>query len=73
MVVLRGVGWVSAGDIVNEVDVQEGFDNIPQTLQRLSSSLMPIPLCRALPRESREPPRSRVARGPFESQTADGH
>jgi NADPH-dependent curcumin reductase CurA len=29
------VGWVSAGDIVYEVDVQEGFDNIPQTLQRL--------------------------------------
>ena len=29
------VGWVSAGDIGYEVDVQEGFDNIPQTLQRL--------------------------------------
>ena len=29
------VGWVSAGDIVYEVDVQEGFDNIPKTLQRL--------------------------------------
>ena len=29
------VGWVSAGDIVYEVDVQEGFDNIPQTPQRL--------------------------------------
>ena len=29
------VGWVSAGDIVYEVDVQEGFDNIPSTLQRL--------------------------------------
>jgi hypothetical protein len=24
------VGWVSAGDIVYEVDVQEGFDNIPK-------------------------------------------
>ncbi len=29
------VSWVSAGDIVYEVDVQEGFDNIPKTLQRL--------------------------------------
>ena len=29
------VGWVTAGDIVYEVDVQEGFDNIPKTLQRL--------------------------------------
>ena len=29
------VGWVSAGDIVYEVDIQEGFDNIPSTLQRL--------------------------------------
>ena len=29
------VDWVTAGDIVYEVDVQEGFDNIPKTLQRL--------------------------------------
>ncbi len=29
------IGWVSAGEIVYEVDVQEGFDNIPSTLQRL--------------------------------------
>ena len=29
------IGWVSAGDIVYEVDIQEGFENIPTTLQRL--------------------------------------
>jgi NADPH-dependent curcumin reductase CurA len=27
--------WVEAGDIIYQVDVQEGFDNIPMTLQRL--------------------------------------
>lgn len=29
------IGWVSAGDIVYGVDIQEGFENIPSTLQRL--------------------------------------
>ena len=29
------IGWVSAGDIVYEVDIQEGFENIPSTLKRL--------------------------------------
>lgn len=29
------MGWVAAGDITYQVDVQEGFDNIPRTLQRL--------------------------------------
>lgn len=27
--------WVQSGEIVNQVDVQEGFDNIPDTLNRL--------------------------------------
>jgi NADPH-dependent curcumin reductase CurA len=27
--------WVSTGEIVYEVDIQEGFENIPSTLQRL--------------------------------------
>ena len=27
--------WVSAGELKYQVDVQEGFDNIPDTLQRL--------------------------------------
>jgi NADPH-dependent curcumin reductase CurA len=29
------VGWVTSGDIVYEVDIQEGFENIPSTLSRL--------------------------------------
>lgn len=29
------VKWVQSGEIVNQVDVQEGFDNIPDTLNRL--------------------------------------
>ena len=29
------VGWVQAGKLHYEVDVQEGFENIPATLQRL--------------------------------------
>ena len=29
------LGWVSSGDMKYQVDVQEGFDNIPDTLQRL--------------------------------------
>ena len=29
------IGWVSSGEIKYQVDVQEGFDNIPATLQRL--------------------------------------
>ena len=29
------MGWVSSGELKYRVDVQEGFDNIPQTLQRL--------------------------------------
>ena len=29
------LGWVGAGKLAYEVDVQEGFDNIPKTLQRL--------------------------------------
>ena len=29
------MGWVAAGDIVYQVDMQEGFENIPNTLQRL--------------------------------------
>ena len=28
-------GWVGSGDLKYQVDVQEGFDNIPDTLQRL--------------------------------------
>jgi hypothetical protein len=27
--------WVLSGDLVYQVDLQEGFDNIPATLQRL--------------------------------------
>ena len=27
--------WISNGDLIYEVDVQQGFDNIPDTLQRL--------------------------------------
>ena len=29
------IGWVGAGEIQDQGDVQEGFDNIPATLQRL--------------------------------------
>ena len=29
------LGWVGAGELAYEVDVQEGFENIPKTLQRL--------------------------------------
>ena len=29
------MAWVSSGDLVYQVDLQEGFDNIPATLQRL--------------------------------------
>ena len=29
------IGWVGSGEIQYQVDVQEGFDNIPATLQRL--------------------------------------
>ena len=29
------LGWVQRGEIVNQVDVQEGFQNIPDTLNRL--------------------------------------
>jgi NADPH-dependent curcumin reductase CurA len=29
------LGWVRAGEIVHEEDVQQGFENIPATLNRL--------------------------------------
>lgn len=29
------LAWVKSGELVNQVDVQEGFDNIPDTLNRL--------------------------------------
>ncbi len=29
------MAWVAAGDIINQVDLKEGFENIPSTLQRL--------------------------------------
>ena len=29
------LGWVQRGELVNQVDVQQGFDNIPDTLNRL--------------------------------------
>jgi NADPH-dependent curcumin reductase CurA len=29
------LGWIAAGELKFQVDVQEGFDNIPDTLQRL--------------------------------------
>ena len=29
------MGWVASGDIVYEVDIDEGFENIPATLQHL--------------------------------------
>ena len=29
------MGWVSPGQLIYQVDLQEGFENIPATLQRL--------------------------------------
>ena len=29
------VTWIGSGELVYQVDVQEGFENIPNTLQRL--------------------------------------
>ena len=29
------MAWVSSGQLIYQVDVQEGFENIPATLQRL--------------------------------------
>jgi hypothetical protein len=29
------LGWIASGELKYQVDVQEGFDNIPETLQRL--------------------------------------
>ncbi len=29
------MAWVSSGELIYQVDVQEGFENIPATLQRL--------------------------------------
>jgi NADPH-dependent curcumin reductase CurA len=29
------MSWVSSGELIYQVDVQEGFENIPTTLQRL--------------------------------------
>ena len=29
------MAWVASGDLIYQVDVQEGFENIPATLQRL--------------------------------------
>ena len=29
------MGWLASGDIIYQVDMQEGFENIPSTLQRL--------------------------------------
>ncbi len=29
------LGWIAAGDLKYQIDMQEGFDNIPDTLQRL--------------------------------------
>ena len=29
------LGWIQSGELVHQVDVQEGFDNIPDTLNRL--------------------------------------
>jgi NADPH-dependent curcumin reductase CurA len=29
------LGWIASGELKFQVDVQEGFDNIPDTLQRL--------------------------------------
>ena len=29
------LGWIASGELTYQVDLQEGFDNIPDTLQRL--------------------------------------
>jgi len=29
------MAWVAAGDLIYQVDLEEGFENIPATLQRL--------------------------------------
>ena len=29
------LGWIQSGELKYQVDVQEGFENIPSTLQRL--------------------------------------
>ena len=29
------MSWVASGDLKYQIDLQEGFDNIPSTLQRL--------------------------------------
>jgi len=29
------LGWIGTGDLKYQVDMQEGFENIPSTLQRL--------------------------------------
>ena len=29
------LGWIASGELKYQVDLQEGFDNIPNTLQRL--------------------------------------
>ena len=29
------LGWIGSGDLKYQIDLQEGFDNIPDTLQRL--------------------------------------
>ncbi len=31
------LGWITAGDLVYQEDIQEGFKNIPDTLTRLFS------------------------------------
>jgi len=31
------MGWISGGQLIYQVDLQEGFENIPTTLQRLYS------------------------------------
>jgi len=29
------LGWIKSGELLHQEDVQEGFDNIPDTLNRL--------------------------------------
>jgi len=29
------LGWIASGDLIHQIDLQEGFDNIPDTLTRL--------------------------------------
>ena len=29
------LGWIASGELVYNVDIQEGFENIPDTLNRL--------------------------------------